>query len=252
MKPWLLYLIAVAGLFLSFPHPCAGEDIIDLGLSSGYYEEGEVPKGWKLRKRPWYRGEGQTEWVVEDGVQAVRLYSDGALTFLEKTVDIDISEYPVVTWKWKVENILEGIDETTPEGDDHPIRIFFVFDPDESRQSLWFRLKRLLYLDWIHGHPFGGRFTEYLWSSYLQPGNILNDPGKPWQKLMVVEGGSKNLGEWLSYKRNLYEDFRELYGEEPRRLIFIGILNDTDQTGQEAESFIADLMFHKKMSSEMP
>ena len=62
---------------------------------------------------------------------------------------------------------------------------------------------------------------------------------------MVVEGGTKKVGHWLSYERNLYEDYKRLYGEEPRRLIFIGILNDMDQTGQEAVSYIADLSFHK-------
>lgn len=134
-----------------------------------------------------------------------------------------------------------GIDERSKGGDDHPIRIFFVFDPDESKQSLLFRLKRILYLDLVHGHPMGGRFTEYLWSSHLKPGDIINDPGKPMQKLMVIEGGEEKLGLWLSYERNLYEDFKSLYGEEPRRLIFIGILNDMDQAGQEAVSYIADL-----------
>jgi hypothetical protein len=91
----------------------------------------------------------------------------------------------------------------------------------------------------------GGRFTEYLWSSNLQPGDTINDPVKPWQKLMVIEGGSDQLGKRLSYRRNLYEDFKGLYGEEPRQLIFIGILNDTDHTGQEAVSHIGDLFFHR-------
>jgi hypothetical protein len=239
-------------ILISCPLSQAEDNVIDLGLSSGYYDEGKVPRGWKLRKYAWYPKNARAEWVIENGVRAVRLHSKSALTFLEKTVDIDISEFPVVTWKWKVENILEGIDERSKEGDDHPIRIFFVFDPDESRQSLWTRLKRYSYLDRIHGHPFGGRFTEYLWSSHLRSGDILSDPGKPWQKLMVVEGGSKNLGRWLSYRRNLYYDFKELYGEEPRRLIFIGIISDTDQTGQEAKSFIADLKFHKKEQPAQP
>jgi hypothetical protein len=249
-KPPALYLLIVsAGSFFFLiicPLSQAGDDVLDLGLSSRHYDEGKVPHGWKLRKRTWYPRDARAGWVIEDRIPAVRLYSKGALTFLEKTVDIDIKEFPIVTWRWKVDNILKGTDERTKEGDDHPIRIFFVFDPDESRQSFWFKLKRFSYLDRIHGHPFGGRFTEYLWSSHLQPGDILNDPGKPWQKLMVIEGGSQKLGKWLSYKRNLYEDFKRLYEEEPRHLIFIGILNDTDQTGQEAESYIADLMFHKK------
>ena len=63
---------------------------------------------------------------------------------------------------------------------------------------------------------------------------------------MVIEGGGSNVGKWLSNRRNLYSDFKELYGEEPRALIFIGILNDTDQTGQEAVSHIRELMFQKR------
>lgn len=219
---------------------------IDTGLSSKYFKEGKVPAGWHLRGRFGYSKGAEAKWVVEKGVPAIRLHSKGALTFLHKTVDIDIRELPIVTWKWKVENILQGNDERTREGDDHPIRIFFVFDPDSSKQSLWFRFRRFLYLDRVHGHPMGGRFTEYLWSSHLESGSIINDPGKPWQKLIVIEGGSSNLGRWLPYKRNLYEDYKKLYGEEPRKLIFIGVLNDTDQTGQEAVSYIADLMFHRE------
>lgn len=231
---------AFALLAPSFAKDAVDDSIIDLGLSSKYYAEGQAPDGWHLRKR---KG-AYAKWVIEDNVPSIKLHSRGALTFLEKNIDIDIREFPFVEWRWKVENILEGIDERTKEGDDHPVRIFFVFQP--SKQSLWLKLKRFVYLDRIHGHPSGGRFTEYLWSSHLEAGEIIADPGNPAQKLMVVEGGKGNLGKWLSYRRNLYEDYKRLYGEEPVRLIFIGIISDTDQTGQEALGYISDLTFHKK------
>ncbi len=222
------------------------ETYIDLDLSSKFYEEGQIPKEWNLRKRLGRTKRASAKWVHSNSIPAVKLHSKDTLTFLEKRVNINIRDFPIVTWKWKVENVLEDIDERTVEGDDHPIRIFFVFEPDSSNQSFWFRAKRFLYLDRIHGHPMGGRFTEYLWSSHLEPGDTINDPGKPWQKLMVIEGGKRNLGKWLSYERNLYEDYKRLYGGEPRQLIFIGILNDTDQTGQEAVSYVADLAFHRQ------
>jgi hypothetical protein len=246
-----LVLCIIGSLFLQIPTALALEEehsTVELGLSKEDFKENEIPAGWRLRKRLFLPSATGAKWVMDGDVPAVKLHSKASLIFLDKKVNIDIREYPIVSWKWKVENVLEGIDERTMEGDDHPIRIFFVFDPDPERQSRWFRFKRFLYLDRAHGHPMGGQFTEYLWSSHLQPGDIFGDPGKPHQKLMVVEGGSENLGKWLSYERNLYEDFKALYAEEPRRLIFIGILNDTDQTGQEAVSYIAELKFRQGIS----
>ncbi|MBI5238341.1 MAG: DUF3047 domain-containing protein [Deltaproteobacteria bacterium] len=221
---------------------------LDLGISSRHYEEGRIPRGWSLRSRFGFYRVGEARWVKDDGQPAVRFHSKGALTFLERDADIDIKEFQVVTWKWKVVDVLKGVDERVFEGDDHPIRIFFVFAPTE--RSFWFRVKRFFYLDRVHGHPAGGRFIEYLWSSNLEPGEIIDDPLSPRQKLMVVEAGSANAGKWLSYRRNLYEDYKSLYGEEPSHLIFIGILNDTDQTGQEATSYIADLTFHKPLPQD--
>jgi hypothetical protein len=246
----LFFLLGLVVLALKL-HAAEPGQVLDLGLSAKDFQEGNIPAGWTLRKRLMGPTKGaQTRWTVSDGQPAVILHSKGALTFLEKQVDIDLREYPIVSWKWKVNNILEGIDEKTLAGDDHPIRIFFVFEPDASKQTFWFRLKRFLYLDRFHGHAMGGRITEYLWSSHLPAGEILPDPGKPWQKLIVVEGGPEKLGQWLSYRRNLREDFKKLYGEEPRRLIFIGILNDTDASGLEAVSYIADLFFHRLPGTE--
>ncbi len=236
--------VAICGAVISTVSS-ANQHALDIGFSKDSFRANEIPAGWNLRKTSTASKRGVAQWFVDDGVHAVRLYSDAALTFLQKTVNIDLKEYPVVSWRWKIENTLPGIDERTHAGDDHPIRIFFVFDPDDSKQSLWFRLKRFLYLDWAHGHPYGGGFTEYVWSSHLAVGETIDDPGNPSQKLMVVDGGDEHVGKWRSYKRNLFEDFLSLYGREPRRLIFIGVLNDTDQTGQTATSYIADLMFSK-------
>lgn len=238
---FLIILIAIPSLLAE-----ESTGVLDLGPGHRDFKDDQFPAGWNLK---WFFGKsrkGTYKWVVEDGIKAVKMRSDASLIFLAKQVAIDLKEYPFVSWKWKVENILKGNDESTAAGDDHPIRIFFVFQPDTSKQSVWFRVKRFFWLDIIHGHPMGGRFIEYLWSRNRKPGYIIRDPSNPRQKLVVIEGGKEKLGIWLSYQRNLYEDFKNLYHEDPRRLIYIGILNDTDQTGQKATSYIADLIFHEE------
>jgi hypothetical protein len=241
-----MYIIIIFNLAFLSGFAANSDTVIDLGLSPAYFVEGELPKGWKLKKTPGYTSDRVTaKWIDDNGTIGIKLQSKGSLTFLKKTVNIDIQDYPVVSWRWKVENTLERNDERTVRGDDHPIRIFFVFEPDKQKQTLWFRTKRVLFLDIVHGHPVGGRFTEYLWSSHLETGEIIKDPSKPMQKLIVVEGGSENLGKWIKYERNLYEDFKMLYKEEPRKLIYIGIINDTDQTKQKATSYFANLQLHR-------
>ena len=243
---FFFFSLGLAGLLGLTAAPLIAEpELLDLGLTEKYYRQGQTPEGWSLRKWPGKTKGARAEWDIDNGIPVVKLHSSGNLTFLEKNVSIDLKNFPLVSWKWKVITLLKDVDERTRAGDDHPLRIFFVFEPDQKKQSLWFRLKRFIYLDRVHGHSYGGRFIEYLWSSHLEAGEIISDPGKPWQKLMVVAGGSSKLGQWLSYNRDLYQDFKTLYGEEPRRLIFIGILNDTDQTGQAATSYIADLKFSK-------
>jgi hypothetical protein len=101
---WMPYILCIS--FLTFSPLLAAVDdssLLDMGLSFEYYEEGRVPKGWKLRKRFGYPKGARAEWVIEDRIHAVRLDSKATLTFLEKKVKFDIKRFPIVTWKWKVE-----------------------------------------------------------------------------------------------------------------------------------------------------
>ena len=46
----------------------------------------------------------------------------------------DIYKYPVLHFKWKINNVFEKGDATTKDGDDYPIRIYVMFEynPDEA------------------------------------------------------------------------------------------------------------------------
>jgi hypothetical protein len=48
---------------------------------------------------------------------------------------------------------------------------------------------------------------------------------------MVIESGSAGLNRWLDYQRDVALDFERAFGEPPGRLMAVGIMSDTDNTG---------------------
>jgi len=54
------------------------------------------------------------------------------------------------------------------------------------------------------------------------------------------------VGEWMTEKRNILEDYRRLFGGEPPSIMAVGIMTDTDNTGESATAGYDDLKFTKK------
>ena len=61
---------------------------------------------------------------------------------------------------------------------------------------------------------------------------------------VVVRSGRADAGRWLTETRNVYEDYKQIYGEEPPdeiRLVSLAI--DSNDTHSTAESFIGEIFF---------
>ena len=52
--------------------------------------------------------------------------------------------------------------------------------------------------------------------------------------MIAVESGPEKTGQWLEEKRNVLEDFRRHFGEDPPKVGAIAIMTDTDNTGEKA------------------
>jgi hypothetical protein len=62
-------------------------------------------------------------------------------------------------------------------------------------------------------------------------------------RMVVADSGDANLGAWREETRNLYEDYRRAFGEEPGPIRSVAIMTDTDNTGEEAEAYYGDISF---------
>ena len=106
---------------------------LEIGKFSAAKAGGAFPDGWE--PLTFDKIEKHTEYsLVEDnGVLAVKAVSRASASGLVRKVDIDPMQYPVVEWRWKVDNVLKKGDVTRKDGDDYPARLYITFRYDSSK-----------------------------------------------------------------------------------------------------------------------
>jgi len=195
-----------------------------------------LPGGWQPLN--FHDIESQTEYtVVKDGYgYALKAVSEGSASGIFTEMDLDAHKYSHLAWEWKIGNLIEKGDATRQSGDDFPARIIIAFSYQPDRASLFKRMKyeviRLIY----GRYPPGGALV-YVWDNKLPVGTTLDNAYTSWAKMIVLESGPSKVGEWVTEQRNFYEDYQRAFGENPTRLKFIGLMTDTDDTGERAVAY---------------
>ena len=84
---------------------------------------------------------------------------------------------------------------------------------------------------------------EYTWGDGAAKESVINNGWNPRIRLLLAQSGAERVGAWVMENRNIVEDFRRAFGEEPGRVISIGIHCDSDATATRSEGFFGDIKF---------
>lgn len=185
------------------------------------YEHG-ISKNWKEKS---FKGFTRYEVVEEDGQKCIKATSDASASALYYEIDFDPKDYPLLTWRWKVNNILAKGDALKKEGDDYAARVYVVFP-----SALFWRTKAI----------------NYIWANRLPQGQSVPNPFSSNACMIAVRSGPTQVGQWLDEKRNLLEDYRKCFGEDPPKAGAVAIMTDTDNTGEQAVAWYGPIRLLKK------
>ncbi len=83
----------------------------------------------------------------------------------------------------------------------------------------------------------------YVWSNELPVGTVVQNPHTDRIRAIVVASGAEGVGEWRNYRRNVLEDYRIAFGEEPWDIVAVGMMTDADNTQQKAHCLYGDITF---------
>lgn len=210
------FLVCLLALFLVPAWSTTGVVIGD--FTNGADQKG-VPVGWQLKEKS---GRVDLAVVEENGVSALRLTSNDSSFSIQKTVDVDVSRYPVMSWRWKVTRLPEGGDFRQSKTDDQAAQLFLAFS----------RTKAIV----------------YIWDTTAPQGLSENAPSPPFMniKAVVVQSGGSQTGRWLTETRNVYNDYKKLFGHEPPPVGGIRIQINSQHTSSAAESYFADVVFRSQ------
>lgn len=129
------------------------------------------------------------------GRDAYKVQSENGVNFLsakdagqrikKKKIDWDPKAYPILTWRWRLNK--------APTGTEPLAAVYASLDTD------------LLFI------PV---FTKYVWSE-SKPDGTVTEGGMFSGSEIVVQTGTKEVGQWFEERVNVYEDFKRIHKHEP-------------------------------------
>jgi len=233
-------------MLLIFPFYATSQpqSFIEVGMFSTEKLENKIPSNWK--PLTFKKIERHTTYsLVKDGESIIlKAVSETSASGLIREIKIDPKQYPILRWRWKVENILEKGDVRKKQGDDYPARIYITFEYDPSQLGLIEKAK-FEAVKLVYGQYPPIFAINYIWESKSPIGTIVPNPYSDRVMMIVVQSGKTKLNQWIDEERNIYEDFKKAFGREPFMISGVAIMTDTDNTGERAIAYYGDILFKK-------
>jgi hypothetical protein len=182
-----------------------------------------VPPSWVLKE---FTGRASVELARTEIGPALRLRSEATSFALYRDLVMDLGEFPILTWSWKVVRLPSGGDVRQAATDDQAIQLYVVFPRWPSPRT-------------------SSDVIGYVWDTSAPVGTRVSSAKAPNVRIIVLDSGGAGLGTWRQQARDVVKDYGELFGRQPPRVGSLAVMVDTNDTSGTAESWITDLAFSR-------
>lgn len=180
-----------------------------------------------------------------DGTSVIKASSSDAISSVTSNLRADPFEFSYLEWEWKIDQVIESGRLGEKDGDDFAARIYVTFDYPPSELSFGQRIKYRFFKTFT-SFDIPLRSLNYVWATKAEIGTMEENPFTSWVKYIVVNSGNDKAGEWVSLKRNIVDDYRKAFDEEPREITGITIMTDSDNTKSETLAWFGKIILSKE------
>jgi len=175
--------------------------------------------------------------VQEGGDSCLKAESDASASGIVFKREFSVFQYPKIRWRWKISNVFTKGNAKIKTGDDYPLRVYILFKYDPETASFGKRLKYGITKS-LYGEYPPHSSLSYIWANRVHEETVLVNKYADESMMIPLESGAENAGMWIEEDVNIIEDYRTSFGEDPPPVARLAIMNDSDNTGESAVSYI--------------
>ena len=219
------------------------QERVPAGAFSQAAEGAALPPGWSELVFRNVSAHTRYDLVRDGDTTVLRARSEAAASGLIRRFPepgLDLRRTPILRWRWKIAGLIARADISSRAGDDYPARVYVTFRYDPERAGVAMRMQYGLARS-LHGEYPPHAALNYVWDGKAPVGTMVPNAFSERAMMVVVESGARRVGQWVEVERNVYEDYRRAFGEEPPPVSGIAVMTDTDQTGESAEARYGDI-----------
>jgi hypothetical protein len=180
-----------------------------------------LPAGWRLEKTPGANSKIVIEKEKED--RFVRMLSMNDGFGLRKENSFEIRKYPYLSWWWKAVRLPKGGDIRKREADDQAGQIYVIFP----------RFPSLI----------NSRTMGYVWDTQAPIGLAGASTAYNKMKYVVLQSGEGKLNQWIFETRNVFEDYKKYFQEDPPPVGAVLLYINSQHTQTSAEICFTEVFF---------
>ncbi len=203
-------------------------------------QAGAAPAGWQHVPLSSTKKETEYTTVVDEGVVVLKATAHGSASLMAFRTEFDPRAFPLLSWRWKVIQGIPTAETHNRAREDAPVRLMVSFSGDTSKLSVLDRAASS-FAKSASGQALPYAELMYVWGGKVAVDSITTSALTSRIRMLAVAADDQGIGRWHSYTRNLVDDFRRAFGEEPGRVTAIKLMSDTDNTSSNAEALYGDI-----------
>ena len=188
----------------------------------------QLPNDWSVRV---WQGTPEIEIVQERTRAVLKLRSHQSNVAVYKKIHVDLAQHPNLSWEWKVTELPVHGDARDGQLDDQAAGIYVMFPRFPGF--------------------FNTRIIGYVWESGAPQGTIMKSRNDSRIHYVVIRSGKEEAGKWVQERRNVEQDYEQIFGETAPSVGGVSLLIDSDHTESTSESFFGDIYFSSESMLSM-